>query len=111
MFVFFLMIRRPPRSTLFPYTTLFRSHKKSDIYHKDTMYSSYLEFGKDFHFHHFQFSPFLGYFYDILERGNFDETVDSLAIRAKKKQYHRSGILAGLRGDRKSTRLNSSHAN
>src|SRR5438093_3110699 len=25
--VFFLMIRRPPRSTLFPYTTLFRSHK------------------------------------------------------------------------------------
>src|ERR1051326_9326615 len=25
-FVFFLMIRRPPRSTLFPYTTLFRSH-------------------------------------------------------------------------------------
>src|SRR3712207_7268235 len=25
MFCFFLMIRRPPRSTLFPYTTLFRS--------------------------------------------------------------------------------------
>ena len=25
MFIFFLMIRRPPRSTLFPYTTLFRS--------------------------------------------------------------------------------------
>src|SRR2546428_493655 len=25
--VFFLMIRRPPRSTLFPYTTLFRSEK------------------------------------------------------------------------------------
>src|SRR5688572_32007407 len=24
---FFLMIRRPPRSTLFPYTTLFRSYK------------------------------------------------------------------------------------
>src|SRR3712207_7697406 len=24
---FFLMIRRPPRSTLFPYTTLFRSHE------------------------------------------------------------------------------------
>src|SRR3970282_2643280 len=27
MFFFFLMIRRPPRSTLFPYTTLFRSHR------------------------------------------------------------------------------------
>src|SRR5437763_3605776 len=25
VFVFFLMLRRPPRSTLFPYTTLFRS--------------------------------------------------------------------------------------
>src|SRR2546427_5769239 len=25
---FFLMIRRPPRSTLFPYTTLFRSHPR-----------------------------------------------------------------------------------
>src|SRR3712207_8959175 len=27
--LFFLMIRRPPRSTLFPYTTLFRSHQLS----------------------------------------------------------------------------------
>src|SRR3712207_9483216 len=27
LFFFFLMIRRPPRSTLFPYTTLFRSGK------------------------------------------------------------------------------------
>src|SRR5882672_12407741 len=28
IFVFFLMIRRPPRSTLFPYTTLFRSRRR-----------------------------------------------------------------------------------
>src|SRR2546422_7979426 len=28
-FFFFLMIRRPPRSTLFPYTTLFRSNDHS----------------------------------------------------------------------------------
>src|SRR5438874_12751423 len=27
-FFFFLMIRRPPRSTLFPYTTLFRSQRQ-----------------------------------------------------------------------------------
>src|SRR3712207_387817 len=27
MYFFFLMIRRPPRSTLFPYTTLFRSRR------------------------------------------------------------------------------------
>src|SRR3712207_7421172 len=29
VFFFFLMIRRPPRSTLFPYTTLFRSRSRS----------------------------------------------------------------------------------
>src|SRR5258706_7238873 len=29
--VFFLMIRRPPRSTLFPYTTLFRSSVSADF--------------------------------------------------------------------------------
>src|SRR2546426_7707792 len=29
LFLFFLMIRRPPRSTLFPYTTLFRSHARA----------------------------------------------------------------------------------
>src|SRR3712207_7047291 len=28
---FFLMIRRPPRSTLFPYTTLFRSYRLADV--------------------------------------------------------------------------------
>src|SRR5437016_13448821 len=28
---FFLMIRRPPRSTLFPYTTLFRSHAGPEV--------------------------------------------------------------------------------
>src|SRR2546430_1371595 len=30
-FFFFLMLRRPPRSTLFPYTTLFRSADGSDV--------------------------------------------------------------------------------
>src|SRR5687768_17748925 len=30
-FLFFLMSRRPPRSTLFPYTTLFRSRRLSPI--------------------------------------------------------------------------------
>src|SRR3712207_9314353 len=31
MFFFFLMIRRPPRSTLFPYTTLFRSYAVQNL--------------------------------------------------------------------------------
>src|SRR2546430_10252926 len=33
VFLFFLMIRRPPRSTLFPYTTLFRSHGRGQLRH------------------------------------------------------------------------------
>src|SRR2546430_6553189 len=33
---FFLMIRRPPRSTLFPYTTLFRSSRNSDWRSQDS---------------------------------------------------------------------------
>src|SRR2546428_2321312 len=34
---FFLMIRRPPRSTLFPYTTLFRSgRRRSPCQHRET---------------------------------------------------------------------------
>src|SRR5574342_839735 len=32
---FFLMIRRPPRSTLFPYTTLFRSRARHQSPHQD----------------------------------------------------------------------------
>src|SRR5258705_12211894 len=32
-FFFFLMIRRPPRSTLFPYTTLFRSLRQPRLGH------------------------------------------------------------------------------
>src|SRR2546422_4537300 len=31
-FFFFLMIRRPPRSTLFPYTTLFRSAERLPVF-------------------------------------------------------------------------------
>src|SRR3712207_7346714 len=38
-FFSFLMIRRPPRSTLFPYTTLFRSHRTND-YHTLAIRSS-----------------------------------------------------------------------
>src|SRR2546430_7658117 len=34
IFFFFLMIRRPPRSTLFPYTTLFRSHLAGLVSHR-----------------------------------------------------------------------------
>src|SRR3712207_6941664 len=83
---FFLMIRRPPRSTLFPYTTLFRSQ--------------------------------------AVHRGRADRRertgrLDDLGHR--RQPAHPAGGHAGLRDrhtavglplqDRKSTRLNSSHAN
>src|SRR5688572_31574851 len=41
MFIFFLMIRRPPRSTLFPYTTLFRSDPRIAVSVPVVMVSSY----------------------------------------------------------------------
>src|SRR2546429_2457121 len=38
-FFFFLMIRRPPRSTLFPYTTLFRSQMEFDAIQAGTQHA------------------------------------------------------------------------
>src|ERR1022692_511155 len=36
-FFFFLMIRRPPRSTLFPYTTLFRSFEDVFVWQRGSL--------------------------------------------------------------------------
>src|ERR1039457_7371956 len=41
-FLFFLMIRRPPRSTLFPYTTLFRSVVAPRTARTDTCWEEYV---------------------------------------------------------------------
>src|SRR3712207_8684247 len=76
---FFLMIRRPPRSTLFPYTTLFRSVDRP--------------VAGDGHDH----LPV-----DVAEGP--DERVGDHPVAGE------PGPL-GRGGDRKSTRLNSSHAN
>src|SRR3546814_11834710 len=50
IFVFFLMIRRPPRSTrtdtLFPYTTLFRSSESPDVHRKVYANNSPLMFAR-----------------------------------------------------------------
>src|SRR3712207_9525064 len=40
---FFLMIRRPPRSTLFPYTTLFRSVPREAFVPEDSRSRSYAD--------------------------------------------------------------------
>src|SRR5437764_9233867 len=66
------MLRRPPRSTLFPYTTLFRSGRKLVFLISDGFYLS--------------------------ER-----------TMASREKVRRVTDAAGRAGDRKSTRLNSSH--
>src|SRR2546427_12174019 len=77
---FFLMIRRPPRSTLFPYTTLFRSH----------------------HAHQFcRISP-RRWQHDLL--GPRIQSQPSLHVCCRWEH-----VVCG-RPDRKSTRLNSSHS-
>src|SRR3712207_7600008 len=81
---FFLMIRRPPRSTLFPYTTLFRSPKGAVAF-------AYL-------------GTLLMQFVDEGEVG-LDDTIDRWMPDLPEADE------VTLRIDRKSTRLNSSHAN
>src|SRR5690242_21905669 len=66
LFLFFLMILPPPRSTLFPYTTLFRSANAADCR-------------------------------------------DPQPLRRRRRLRWPAGAPHWARGDRKSTRLNSSH--
>src|SRR3712207_8968998 len=70
------MIRRPPRSTLFPYTTLFRSLAR-------------IHFQKD----------------------QLEEAMHALSRIQGRVPEHIKDDVEFLRADRKSTRLNSSHAN
>src|SRR3712207_9266723 len=86
---FFLMIRRPPRSTLFPYTTLFRSVAT------EWALLDRVRVAKDVGRHGRPHALQLGM--DLL--GGREEVAPRLR-----------GRLANA-GDRKSTRLNSSHAN
>src|SRR5256885_10972300 len=82
LFFFFLMIRRPPRSTLFPYTTLFRSVVVGD----------WVRF--------------------VAESGSsVDQWISSDTSRARLLGHERDWAAVRIRapGDRKSTRLNSSH--
>src|SRR3712207_7762536 len=67
------MIRRPPRSTLFPYTTLFRSHRRRS---------------------------------DPLDERILHPPVVRLLVATRPLDH-----LRDKKADRKSTRLNSSHAN
>src|SRR2546427_6452615 len=84
---FFLMIRRPPRSTLFPYTTLFRSQPAAHG---------------------------LGRTLSLARSGHLVRDHAGAGLRAP-ELLHGAQDLRGLgdhdeQGDRKSTRLNSSHS-
>src|SRR3712207_8024904 len=88
------MIRRPPRSTLFPYTTLFRSlgvHRLRFFDGDDAVLANLL--------HRFGDDVADG---GVAVRGNGADLGDHLAA---------DGLRELLDLDRKSTRLNSSHAN
>src|SRR5258708_28253015 len=79
------MIRRPPRSTLFPYTTLFRSQRRPDA----------------------------GVYYRVLYPAQIHREGQDTIGRIKSKYYFalrdESALDTALCRDRKSTRLNSSH--
>src|SRR3712207_8932867 len=78
MVIFFLMIRRPPRSTLFPYTTLFRSGQEVGGAARRTLGRTHCMLG---------------------------DCEESAALLERCIELNPSFA------DRKSTRLNSSHAN
>src|SRR3712207_8988003 len=88
------MIRRPPRSTLFPYTTLFRSEMLRDI-SSDTV-----DFNPNFDESQREPEVLPARFPNLLVNGS-----DGIAVGMATK------IPPHNLGDRKSTRLNSSHAN
>src|SRR2546427_5165509 len=82
IFFFFLMIRRPPRSTLFPYTTLFRS-----LFLPQPLQGEGVVLGK-------------------IKKQEHNHAIDQVIgdDRRVRNEYHAEGE------DRKSTRLNSSHS-
>src|SRR3712207_8279273 len=81
-FFFFLMIRRPPRSTLFPYTTLFRSHRARLLGRRLRLFR--------------------------LRERLFERVLGPGELHGQHREADRDDH---ERRDRKSTRLNSSHAN
>src|SRR3712207_7808928 len=83
------MIRRPPRSTLFPYTTLFRSERGFRLEHAGNRSGQ----------HRCQ---------HLDQQAEPVALVGALLAGAAERQQQ--GIAHAV-GDRKSTRLNSSHAN
>src|SRR3712207_7778055 len=85
------MIRRPPRSTLFPYTTLFRSERerRSGLVQRAAVLAEHR---------------------DVVTQP-VDASADESHVRRDALELVREYGVQPLVLDRKSTRLNSSHAN
>src|SRR5688572_33509716 len=83
-FLFFLMIRRPPRSTLFPYTTLFRS---SELERNLRLQDAVLKF-------------------QTVKIGK----VTAADVKPEDIEFEHLDVVEEAEPDRKSTRLNSSHS-
>src|SRR5438477_7140580 len=79
--LFFLMIRRPPRSTLFPYTTLFRSRREPFCEFREAPYYTQSQTREEY------------------------QSIGSLELG----RFRFKAFLLNAGRDRKSTRLNSSH--
>src|SRR3712207_8137879 len=81
------MIRRPPRSTLFPYTTLFRSA------------------------HYDPYKGVIAYVKVVDGQIGRDDRIRLMANGKESELIEVGFFTPAMRSDRKSTRLNSSHAN
>src|SRR5204863_9801968 len=95
---FFLLLRRPPASTLFPYTTLFRSAVAANALNRSQ------------HFHDFPL-PSIPVRFTSSGRRCVRVTDHMGSARQSPCHPEESGCssFASCRRDRKSTRLNSSH--
>src|SRR3712207_6856955 len=95
------MIRRPPRSTLFPYTTLFRSLPKGRQYSQPADLPEQLEnAGVPWAINGMSWTTFRN-----RPEPYLDEALEITGRRIKATEWLMDN------SDRKSTRLNSSHAN
>src|SRR5438309_5332100 len=88
------MLRRPPTSTLFPYTTLFRSDRADLEKRRGNLDSARLLYAQAFNLEKSAAVPFASRYSDEPSRSILYRSAASLAIDR----------------DRKSTRLNSSHS-
>src|SRR3712207_7352678 len=94
------MIRRPPRSTLFPYTTLFRSKDSKNVGHGGSLPNVTRWLG-----------DIRTYFPSSVVRVMQKDALDRLGLERMLLEPEMLEAVEPDVQDRKSTRLNSSHAN